>query len=387
MPTAEIIAIGTELLLGEIADTNTQYIARALRDLGIRLYRTTIVGDNKDRIENIVREAMSRSEIIITTGGLGPTVDDPTREALAKSADMELVFHPELWESISRRFFIAGRVPGDNQKQQAYIPKNATILINPVGTAPAFIIKTIKNAVISLPGVPAEMKTILAQSVIPYLKKNFDLTETLKVRILHTSGAGEGWIDEKISDLEKLVNPTVGLAAHSGIVDIRIAAMANTVEKAEDLINNMEIEIRARLGDNIYGSDAATLEKTAIDASFERGWTVSSVESGTEGLLFQRLSALQNAVYAGASDSPINSNSIKEIVETIKSDNNSDVILGLSVIIQDNNSTIDMFIHTPTTDYENHVIYSGHPLNAPMLGVNLILDRLRRIAMIANTSK
>jgi len=386
MPTAEIIAIGTELLLGEIADTNTQYIARTIRDLGIGLYRTSIVGDNKDRIATIVREAMSRSEIIITTGGLGPTVDDPTREALAMSADTHLVFHPELWESITTRFFKAGRVAGDNQKQQAYIPQNAIVLNNPVGTAPAFIIKTNKNAIISLPGVPAEMKTILEQSVIPYLKQNFDLTETLKVRILHTSGAGEGWIDEKISDLEKLINPTVGLAAHSGIVDIRIAAMADNNEKAEELIRNLEIEIRSRLGDYIYGSDAATLEKTALEAAVGRGWTVSSVEYDTAGLLYQRLSTLQNTAYLGASDYPPNLNSIKEIVEAIRRDKNADVILGLSVIIKDNISLIHIVIHTPITDYEHQVNYSGHPQNAPILGVNLILDRLRRIAMNANSS-
>ncbi|MCJ7624223.1 MAG: molybdopterin-binding protein, partial [Anaerolineaceae bacterium] len=116
MPSAEIIAIGTELLLGEIADTNTQYIARTIRDLGINLYRTSIVGDNKDRIASLVQEAMSRSDIIITTGGLGPTVDDPTREALAMAADTNLIFHPELWESITSRFLISGRVAGENQK-------------------------------------------------------------------------------------------------------------------------------------------------------------------------------------------------------------------------------------------------------------------------------
>ena len=127
MPSAEIIAIGTELLLGEIADTNTQYIARTIRDLGINLFRTSIVGDNKDRISSLVQEAMSRSDIIITTGGLGPTVDDPTREALAMAADTNLIFHPELWESITSRFLNSGRVAGENQKRQAYIPENAII--------------------------------------------------------------------------------------------------------------------------------------------------------------------------------------------------------------------------------------------------------------------
>jgi len=230
------------------------------------------------------------------------------------------------------------------------------------------------------------MKTILEESVIPYLKQNFDLTETLKVRILHTSGAGEGWIDEKISDLEKLINPTVGLAAHSGIVDIRIAAMANNNEKAEELIRNLEIEIRSRLGVHIFGSDATTLEKTALEAAVACGWTVSSVENDTAGLLFQRLSTLKNTAYLGASDYPLNLNSLKQIVDTIRSEKKADVILGLLVNMNDNISMIHIVIHTPTTNYEHQVNYSGHPQNAPILGVNLILDRLRRIALNANSS-
>jgi len=381
MPSAEIIAIGTELLLGEIADTNTQYIARTIRDLGINIFRTSIVGDNKDRIATMVREAMNRSEIIITTGGLGPTVDDPTREALAMSSGTQLVFHPELWDSIIKRFNVTGRKPGENQKQQAYIPQNAIILNNPVGTAPAFIIKTDNNAIISLPGVPAEMKTILIQSVIPYLKDNFELKETLKVRVLHTSGAGEGWIDEQISDLEKLVNPTVGLAAHAGIVDIRITAMADNDEKAEEKIDNLETVIKARLGDHIYGSDASSLERTALEATIECGWTVSSVEIGTEGLLFQRLTSLQNKSYLGALETPANSNHLYQTVDKHKRDEISNVILGLAVNLKDNISEIQIVIHTPKTDHEHQINFSGHPQYAPILGVNLVLDHLRRIAM------
>jgi nicotinamide-nucleotide amidase len=387
MPIAEIIAIGTELLLGEISDTNTQYIARTLRDLGIHLYRTTIVGDNKDRIATVVREAMGRSDIIITTGGLGPTVDDPTREALAMSADTFLVFKPELWENILKRFFITGRVAGENQKQQAYIPKDAVVLPNPVGTAPAFIIRTTKNAIISLPGVPAEMKTIMAQSVIPYLKNNFNLSETLKVRILHTSGAGEGWIDEQISDLERLNNPTVGLAAHYGIVDIRIAAMAETDKKAEELIDNIEKDIRSRLGDHIFGCDSTTLEAATMEAIIDKGWTICSVETGTTGLLFQRLSSMNRRAYVGASNHPGDQTPLKNIVERLTIDEIANVILGLSIVFEDNTTLIQLIIHTPAGVYEHQTKYSGHPDIGPILGVNLILDRLRRIAKNGSVAK
>ncbi len=384
MPSAEIIAIGTELLLGEIADTNTQYIARTIRDLGINLYRTTIVGDNKERIASVVQEAMNRSDIIFTTGGLGPTVDDPTREALAMAAETHLVFHPELWERITSRFFILGRLPGENQKQQAFIPQNAIIFNNPVGTAPAFLINTNHNSIIALPGVPVEMKTILDQSVVSYLKEYFNLTETIKVRILHTSGAGEGWIDEKISDLETLINPTIGLAAHSGIVDIRITAKAANNEKAEESLFNMENEIRNRLGNHIFGSDFSSLEETALDASVKFGWTVTSVEFGTGNLLNQRLSILKNPAYIGASQYPTDIILLKQIVENIQANGKADIILGLSVIKNGNNSTIQMIIHSPINGYDHQFNYPGHPQNAPILGVNLILDHLRR--MLANTS-
>src|SRR5512135_2170348 len=139
MPAAEIIAIGTELLLGEIQDTNTRYLARLLRDYGVDLYRTTIVGDNVDRIAHAIRESLSRCQIIITTGGLGPTVDDPTRQAVAMAAGTELEFQPQLWDQIQDRFERFGRNPTENNRRQAYIPRGAIAMENPVGTAPAFI--------------------------------------------------------------------------------------------------------------------------------------------------------------------------------------------------------------------------------------------------------
>ena len=178
---------------------------------------------------------MQRAEIVITTGGLGPTVDDPTREAVARAAGVELEFREELWEQVVAVISRYGRKPSENQKQQAYVPKGAVAIQNPVGTAPCFIVETDRNAVISLPGVPNEMEHILHESVIPYLQKRFHLNEIIKVRVLHCSGLGEGMIDEKIADLERLSNPTVGLAAHTGVVDIRIAAKAKDEAEADRL--------------------------------------------------------------------------------------------------------------------------------------------------------
>src|SRR5512133_2805341 len=154
MPSAEIITIGTEILLGEIVDTNARYIARQLRDAGIDLYRKTTVGDNAQRIAQALQQALERCDIVLTTGGLGPTVDDPTREAVALAVGVETEYTPDLWNQIEARFRRYGRLPTENNKPQAYIPKGAIVIENPVGTAPAFIIEIEGKSIISLPGVP-----------------------------------------------------------------------------------------------------------------------------------------------------------------------------------------------------------------------------------------
>ncbi len=255
MPSAEIITIGTEILLGEIVDTNTRYIARTLRGMGVDLYRTVTIGDNAERIAESIRNSMSRAEIIITTGGLGPTVDDPTREAVALATGMELEFRQDLWEQVVAIISRYGRKPSENQKRQAYIPKGALGISNPVGTAPCFIVETERNAVISLPGVPNEMEYILHESIIPYLQTRFNLNEIIKIRILHCAGLGEGMIDEQIADLEILSNPTIGLAAHTGVVDIRIAAKAKNEAEADEMIAKIENQVRERLGNVVFGVD------------------------------------------------------------------------------------------------------------------------------------
>src|SRR3990172_8922322 len=272
MPSAEIITIGTEILLGEIVDTNTRYIARLMRGLGVDLYRTTTIGDNVERIAEAIQNAIERADIVITTGGLGPTVDDPTREAVARAFDVETEFRQELWEQILEVVTRYGRVPSENQKRQAHVPKGAIAIKNEVGTAPAFIMELPSppsplppgegmgvRAVISLPGVPKEMEHLLHEAVIPYLQARYNLDQIIKVRLLHTAGAGEADIDESIGDFELLANPTVGLAAHSGIVDIRIAAKARTEAEADRMIADVEVQLRERLGSIVYGIDEDTL--------------------------------------------------------------------------------------------------------------------------------
>src|SRR5688500_4226315 len=240
--------------------------------MGVDLFRTITIGDNVDRIAEAIRHSMQRAEIVITTGGLGPTVDDPTRDAVAKAVGVETEFRDDLWEQVVAVISRYGRKPSENQKRQAYVPKGAIGISNPVGTAPCFIVEhsfadraersgregdagVKQSIVISLPGVPHEMEYILHESIIPYLQKRFNLNQIIKIRILHCAGLGEGMIDEKIDDLEKLSNPTIGLAAHTGVVDIRIAAKAKDEAEADEMIANIENQIRERLGNVDFGAD------------------------------------------------------------------------------------------------------------------------------------
>jgi nicotinamide-nucleotide amidase len=289
MPNAELIAIGTELLLGEIQDTNTRYLARALRDLGVNIYRATMVGDNAERIAQVIQEAMQRCQIIITTGGLGPTVDDPTRAAVALALDVETEFREELWEQIQNRFTRYGRVPSDNNRRQAWIPAGAIPVENPVGTAPSFICETVNACIISLPGVPREMEYLTQNAVIPYLRERFQLTGTIKAKVLHVAGVGESTVDDWIGDLETETNPTVGLLAHPGQVDIRITAKADSFAEADQLIAEMETKVRQRIPEGLYGADQETLEETVFQALRDRGWSSVLVECGLNGTLRSRM--------------------------------------------------------------------------------------------------
>ncbi|PKO02922.1 MAG: competence/damage-inducible protein A [Chloroflexi bacterium HGW-Chloroflexi-5] len=259
MPTAELIAIGTELLLGEIVDTNTKYLARQLRDYGVDLYRSTTVGDNLQRITSLMQEALNRADIVITTGGLGPTVDDPTREAAAQACNTHNEFHPELWEQIRQRFLKRAMNISDNNRKQAMIPAGAVVIENPVGTAPSFIMPHNGSVLVCLPGVPREMEYLMQASVIPWLKDHYAMSGIIKAKVLHIAAVSESKIDEMIADLEEMTNPTVGLLAHPGIVDIRITAKAASEDTANTMISDLETIIRQRLGTDIYGVDDETL--------------------------------------------------------------------------------------------------------------------------------
>jgi competence/damage-inducible protein CinA-like protein len=375
MPSAEIITIGTEILLGEIVDTNTRYIAHLLRGLGVDLYRTSTIGDNVERIAEAIRNSMKHADIVITTGGLGPTVDDPTREAVARAFGVETEFRQELWEQVSAIIARYGRQPGENQKRQAYVPSGAIAIKNDVGTAPAFIVEQGNNAVISLPGVPKEMEHLLHEAVIPYLQKHYNLDQVIKVRLLHTAGAGEGNIDEKIGDFETLANPTVGLAAHSGVVDIRIAAKAKTETEADRMIAEVESQMRERLGTLIFGVDEDTLEGVALRAVSERTWNLVAVESGLGEALRRRLSGVSSQNLLGVASVPLSEGQLSEYLYDLQMEYNARAALGISAFPE--KRMVELALITPDGTQERQLTFGSHLALLPRWAVNVALNWLR----------
>ncbi len=380
MTSAEILTIGTEILLGEITDTNAAYIARQLRGIGLDVYRKTTVGDNSQRIATFIREAFNRCEVILSTGGLGPTIDDPTREAVALAFEVDLEYHPALWEQVQERFWRYGRTPTENNRRQAFLPQGAIPIENPVGTAPAFIVEHNDKTIICLPGVPREMEYLMASSVIPYLKERFNLNEIIKTRILHTIGVGESLIDSKIADLESSPNPTVGLAAHAGQVDIRIAAKAKNEQEANEQIQRMESEIRNRLGNWIYGADDESIEKIALQALKIKKWKLVTCECGTNGLLVQRLAPYGDALIA-AQTLTVCGNADEFFAQTEAYRQFSRAECGMGILILPEKEAQQVYLHliTPENQQTFTKPYGGPPQNAPRWAVHHALDLLRNL--------
>lgn len=282
---SELISIGTEILLGEITDTNSVYLAKTLRDYGVNVFYMTSVGDNHQRIVSVIQQAMKRSHIVITCGGLGPTVDDMTRQAVAEAAGRDLVFDETLLRQIEDRFKTFKMRMSENNRRQAYLPAGAVVIENPVGTAPSFIVEHDGGIVISLPGVPREMKYLMQEKVIPYLREKYDLG-IIKAKVLHTAGIGESLLDEAIgTELLEGSNPTIGLAAHSGQVDVRITAKADSEAEADALIAPIEQAVYARVGQWIYGVDKETLEGVFAGLVTRLGLKVGLVDVGLGGVL------------------------------------------------------------------------------------------------------
>lgn len=294
--TAEIVTTGTEILLGDIVDTNAAWIAQQLREAGVNLYYKTTVGDNEGRVRGVIEQSMARCAAIIVTGGLGPTVDDITRQAIANATGCPLVLHEGALETLKARFERFGAQLTENNIQQAYIPQGATLIENPVGTAPGFIVETERCAVIALPGVPREMKVLMADTVLPYLRRRAGERGIIRRRILRTFGIGESTIDMLLDDLMRSANPTMGLAAHTGQCDIRIAARAESAEEAEELLDTVESRVRDLIGQYIYSTvPGESYEAVLVRRLHEQGVTLAVVESNTHGTLAERLAKAEPA--------------------------------------------------------------------------------------------
>jgi nicotinamide-nucleotide amidase len=378
MPVAEIIAIGTELLLGEIQDTNTQFLARAFRDAGIDLYRSTVIGDNTDRIARTIQESINRADIVITTGGLGPTVDDPTRQAVAIALGVQTEYRPELWEQIKARFQRFNRQATENNKRQAFIPAGSIPVENPVGTAPAFFSECAEKVIISLPGVPREMEFLVENKVLPYLREKYHLSGTIKAHNIHTAGAGESQIDELIGDLEKLSNPTVGLLAHAGQIDIRVTAKANSFDEAETMMAPIIARIYERVGEHIYGMDDLSLENAVQKKLQENNAVLNINEQGLEGMLANRLQHAGIEFYYP----PKNGWDTTKIVNNIGDDISSKKQhIQLTAIFTPGTErqNLDLRILSDGKLYETNRSYGGPPLMGRTWAINTALDYLRRM--------
>ena len=253
---SEILMIGTELLLGQIQDTNATYMARALATSGINLYWKTTVGDNAARINDALRLGLERSDAILCSGGLGPTVDDITRDCVAEVMGMPLEYHDDLYQVIAERFRHRNRPLSENNKRQALLPRGAVPIHNPNGTAPGLIAESDKGVIICMPGVPHELKPMLDTVVIPYLCWKFNIHCTIHYRVLKVYGMGESRVDDAISDIiNNNSNPTVGLLASRDAVRVRITACAATKDDAETLIEPIDALVRQRLEGLASGMD------------------------------------------------------------------------------------------------------------------------------------
>ncbi len=297
---AEVLAVGSELLLGQIVDTNSAVIARHLASIGLNLFYKTTVGDNLPRVTALLRQALDRSQVVLTTGGIGPTADDITRAAVAAATGRELVFSEHLMAQIEAFFAARGFKLSPSNRRQAYVPAGSIPVENPVGTAPAFIVEVGDRCVITLPGVPREMEYLLVNRVVPYLRGRYGIKGEIRLRVLRVVGLGESRIGELIADfMETGRNPTVGTMAHLGQVDLRIAAKGADAAEAEALIAPVEEEIRRRLGDLIFGADADTLESQISARLNAMGARVGLVELGSGGVVGERLAAGLASGFAG----------------------------------------------------------------------------------------
>lgn len=291
---AEILSVGTELLLGQIVDTNANYLAQQLAPLGIDLYYISQVGDNLGRLTETIRRALERSDLLIITGGLGPTEDDLTREAIAAALGEEMTVQPELEAELRAFFERRGRpMPFRNLKQATLIP-SARALPNPIGTAPGWWVERDGKVIVAMPGVPVEMRKMWEEQVVPRLQRAHG-GQVIVSRTLKTIGIGESHAEDLVADLIRSTNPTLATYAKPDGVHLRLTAKAANREEAERLLDPFERQVRERIGDWVYGYEQDTLAAVVGRLLRERGLSLATMESCTGGLLASQITDVPGA--------------------------------------------------------------------------------------------
>jgi nicotinamide-nucleotide amidase len=288
---AEILAVGTELLMGQTANTNAQYISARLPDVGIGVYYHSVVGDNPERLKDVLNLALSRSDVVIMTGGLGPTKDDLTKETVAEVMKRKLIPDQETLDKLKSFFEKMKRPMTENNLKQANMPERSFIIRNNNGTAPGCIIEEKDKIVIMLPGPPSEMKAMFEETVIPFLEEKAEFR--IVSRFLRIFGIGESAMEDMIKDLiENQSNPTIAPYVKEGEITVRITAMYPRDKTGEDIIAPVEEEIRKRLGIKVYSSDNKGLDETVAHMLLQSGATIAIAESCTGGLISARLTEI-----------------------------------------------------------------------------------------------
>ena len=293
MAVCEILSVGTEILLGDILNTNSRFLSVELAKLGISVLRHTTVGDNAERLSAALRTALDRSDIVIATGGLGPTQDDITRDVCCSVMGFELEYSPEIGEGIRKYFASKSIEMPESNLRQAYVPVGGTVFENHHGTAPGLGLKKGGKCVVILPGPPYEMAPMYKESVVPYLAEYSE--GAIVSHTVRTMGIGESAMAEKVADLIEGSNPTVAPYAKKGEALLRITAKAETESKAEELCRPVIDEIISRLGGVVYGIDSENIEQRVVELLKENNMTIATAESCTAGYIPKRLTDIPGA--------------------------------------------------------------------------------------------
>ncbi len=412
----EILSIGTELLLGNIINTNAQWISEQLSLLGLNHYRQSTVGDNCDRIIKVIQEISKRSNLLITTGGLGPTPDDLTTEAIAKSFNVSLFERPHLWDEIKQKLPNSKlKEDSSSLRKQCFFPKNAQIINNPRGTAPGMIWEPIKGfTILTFPGVPSEMKTMWEETAYDFIKTKFSDSYSFFSNTLKFAGIGESSVAEKINDLLNLKNPTVAPYANLGEVKIRITARAKNDLEAKNIIKPVKEKLKKDFSKFIFGEDNDTLSSVLIKELTRRNQTIVFAESCTGGLLSASLTSISGSsqVFQGSIVSYSNElkNSLLNISEekltkygavseevceamaiNVKEKLGADWAIAISGIAGPNGGSQDKpvgLVHISITGPNNHItnlkkIFNStrNRIEIQTLSVNVCLNSLRLILL------